>query len=226
MHDSDGTPVVRNLPLGGPPTRSDRGAGEEVGRAAPRSLRSLAVAASDSSLDANAAAHRADRPTAAARAHPDTPRRRRRGPEPAAEEWLTTFHLAGGPRPVHQREHLDPARPPRAPRGLPWFRRPGQLHAHRREGRRAFLGPLADEFLVFCDPDRAPSRASASAQLPAFLFIRVDGCTVAAAAEGWNRTEWRRRRRRHRHGHGLVAPDTCPVRATLARSTAPRPSAS
>ncbi len=40
---------------------------------------------------------------------------------------------------------------------------------------RAFLGPYADEFLVFCDPDRATVRALGLSQLPAFVFVRVDG---------------------------------------------------
>jgi hypothetical protein len=54
---------------------------------------------------------------------------------------------------------------------------------------RRFLGPLADEFLVFCDPDRAFVKSLGLATLPAFVFLRVDG-TVPAAAEGWNPAEW------------------------------------
>jgi hypothetical protein len=55
---------------------------------------------------------------------------------------------------------------------------------------RAFLGPVADEVMVFCDPERAFVRSLGLATLPAFVFLRVDG-TVPAAAEGWNPAEWR-----------------------------------
>ena len=55
---------------------------------------------------------------------------------------------------------------------------------------RRFLGPLVDDFLVFCDPDRRIVQAMGLGRLPAFAFIRVD-CEVAAAAEGWNPAGWR-----------------------------------
>ena len=55
---------------------------------------------------------------------------------------------------------------------------------------RTFLGPLADEFLVFCDPQRAFVRSLGLATLPAFVFVRVDG-SVPAAAEGWDPVQWR-----------------------------------
>ena len=55
---------------------------------------------------------------------------------------------------------------------------------------RAFLGPLADEFLVFLDPDRLAVKALGLKTLPAFVFVRIDG-TVPVAAEGWNPSEWR-----------------------------------
>ena len=55
---------------------------------------------------------------------------------------------------------------------------------------RAFLGPLAEQFLVFCDPDRTFVRSLGLATLPAFVFLRVDG-TVPAAAEGWDPLQWK-----------------------------------
>lgn len=55
---------------------------------------------------------------------------------------------------------------------------------------RAFLGPLADQFLTFVDADRALVKSLGLATLPAFVFIAVDG-TVKAVAEGWNASEWR-----------------------------------
>jgi hypothetical protein len=54
----------------------------------------------------------------------------------------------------------------------------------------AFLGPLVDEFLVFCDPDRAAVRALGLGTLPAFVFIQSD-LSVPAAAEGWSAESWR-----------------------------------
>ena len=59
------------------------------------------------------------------------------------------------------------------------------------EDATAFLGPLADEFLTFADPERLYVKALGLERLPAFVFLRVDG-QVVAAAEGWNAMEWRR----------------------------------
>ena len=50
---------------------------------------------------------------------------------------------------------------------------------------------MADEFLVYCDPDRTFVRTLGLRQLPAFVFVRLDG-TVQASAEGWNAAEWRK----------------------------------
>lgn len=56
---------------------------------------------------------------------------------------------------------------------------------------KAFLGPLVDEFLVFCDPDRVFVKALDLTTLPAFVFVSMDG-RVAAAAQGWDGVEWRK----------------------------------
>jgi hypothetical protein len=56
---------------------------------------------------------------------------------------------------------------------------------------RSFLGPLAKEFLVFTDPDRAAVKAFGLTTLPAFVFVRSDG-TIPAVAEGWDSAEWRK----------------------------------
>ena len=56
---------------------------------------------------------------------------------------------------------------------------------------KQFLGPLADQFLVYCDPDRAFVSSLGLQQLPAFVFVSMDG-KVAASAEGWNGAEWRK----------------------------------
>src|SRR5262245_66652986 len=58
------------------------------------------------------------------------------------------------------------------------------------DATRSFLGPLVNRFLVYIDPDRIAVKALGLAELPAFVFIRVDG-TVPAAAEGWRPAEWR-----------------------------------
>ena len=108
------------------------------------------------------------------------------------EEWLTTFHLGS--------VILDPYTNESA-----WVLETGaRILAELRgaavrvnllltcdaDDARAFLGPLADEFLVFLDPDRLAVKALGLSTLPAFVFVRIDG-TVPAAAEGWNPAEWR-----------------------------------
>jgi hypothetical protein len=55
---------------------------------------------------------------------------------------------------------------------------------------RAFLGPYADEFLVFCDPDRVAVKALGLSELPAFALIKSDG-SVPVAAQGWTSAEWK-----------------------------------
>jgi hypothetical protein len=55
---------------------------------------------------------------------------------------------------------------------------------------RQFLGPWADRFLTFADPDRAAVKALGLNELPAFLQIRLDR-HIEAAAEGWDPVEWR-----------------------------------
>ncbi|MFM9122446.1 MAG: hypothetical protein ACKOQX_06210, partial [Actinomycetota bacterium] len=52
-----------------------------------------------------------------------------------------------------------------------------------------FLGPHADEFLVFCDPSRTFVKQLGLAELPAFVFVQMDG-TVPVKAEGWNAKAW------------------------------------
>lgn len=55
---------------------------------------------------------------------------------------------------------------------------------------RAFLGPYADEFLVFCDPDRTAVKALGLTELPAFVLIQSNG-SIPAAAQGWESAEWK-----------------------------------
>jgi len=108
------------------------------------------------------------------------------------EEWLTTFHLASVVLDPYTNESswiLESAA-----RILAQFRgaavRVNFLLTCGAEEAREYLGPLADEFLVFLDPDRTVVKALGLGTLPAFVFLRIDG-TVAAVAEGWNPAEWR-----------------------------------
>ena len=107
-------------------------------------------------------------------------------------EWLTTFHLA----PVV----LDPytnesswiletaARIMRQFAGAAV--RVNFLITCGPDDARTFLGPLADEFLVFCDPDRAAVKALGLGELPAFLLVQSNGA-IPVAAQGWNPRDWR-----------------------------------
>ncbi len=108
------------------------------------------------------------------------------------EEWLTTFHLASVVLDPYTNESswiLDTAA--RILRNFTGAAaRTNFVLTCTEDEARTFIGPLAEEFLVFCDPDRAVVRALGLASLPAFVFVRIDG-TVIAAAEGWNASEWR-----------------------------------
>ena len=108
------------------------------------------------------------------------------------EEWLTTFHLASVVLDPYTNESAWIL--PTAVRILDEFRgsdaRVNFVLTCTRTEARAFLGPLAENFLVFCDPDRAFVKGLGLSALPAFVFLRVDG-TVQAAAEGWSPPEWR-----------------------------------
>ena len=107
------------------------------------------------------------------------------------EEWLTTFHLASvviDPYTVESAWVLQTAA-----RILRNFSdaavRVNFVVTAEEADARAFLGPLAEEFLVFVDPDRAVVKALGLDALPAFVFVMEDG-TVGAAAEGWDPRAW------------------------------------
>jgi hypothetical protein len=106
-------------------------------------------------------------------------------------EWLTTFHLASVVLDPYTNESSWILRA--ATRVLEQFRtsdaRINFIVTAGPNEARTFLGPLAERFLVFCDPDRAVVRAMGLRELPAFVFTKVDG-TIAAVAEGWNPPEW------------------------------------
>jgi hypothetical protein len=108
------------------------------------------------------------------------------------EEWLTTFHLASVVLDPYTNESSwvlkTAARILESLRGTD--ARVNFVVTADAEGAKAFLGPLTEDFLVYCDPDRAFVRTLGLLQLPAFVFIRLDG-TLQACAEGWNAAEWR-----------------------------------
>ncbi|MDO8362157.1 MAG: hypothetical protein Q7V88_04610 [Actinomycetota bacterium] len=108
------------------------------------------------------------------------------------EEWVTTFHLASVVLDPYTNESSWVLKT--ATRVLDAFRgadvRVNLVLTCPAEEATQFLGPLAQEFLVFCDPERAFVRGLGVDTLPAFVFVRGDG-SVEAAAEGWNPAEWR-----------------------------------
>ena len=107
-------------------------------------------------------------------------------------EWLTTFHLAPVVLDPYTNESswilktavriLDALRGADA--------RVSFVVTSDADDARRFLGPIADDFLVFADPDRAVPKALGATSLPAFAFVRVDG-SVDSLAEGWNPATWR-----------------------------------
>jgi hypothetical protein len=108
------------------------------------------------------------------------------------EEWLTVFHLVSVVVDPYTNESawvLDVAG-----RILRDFRdaavRVSWIVTAEADDAKAFLGPLASEFLVFTDPDRTAVKALGLERLPAFVFVLMDG-TVAAATEGWDPHTWR-----------------------------------
>jgi hypothetical protein len=107
-------------------------------------------------------------------------------------EWLTTFHIAI--------VALDPFTAesawllPTVARILRVYDdadvRVALLVTCTTEEAGQFLGPYADEFLTFADPDRDVVKALDLEQLPALVHIRQD-LSVAGVAQGWKPDEWR-----------------------------------
>jgi len=108
------------------------------------------------------------------------------------EQWLTTFHLAT--------IVLDPFTNesawilPTAVRILRQFAgasvRTNFVITATPDAAREFLGPHAQEFLVFCDPARTFVKQLGLSELPAFVYIQIDG-SVPVSAQGWNAKAWR-----------------------------------
>lgn len=123
---------------------------------------------------------------------PDTVLNPLNGEARPLHEWLTTFHLLSivvDPFTNESAWVLNTARRVLAQFSGSSVRTNYVVTASSNEAR-AFLGPLAAEALVFCDPDRTFVKQLALKHLPAFVFLRIDG-QVVAHAEGWNPLEWR-----------------------------------
>ncbi len=114
------------------------------------------------------------------------------GESRSLSEWLTTFPLV--PVVIDPYTHesawlLDTAR-----RILASFAgadcRPCWLITCGADDARQFLGPFADEFLTFLDPDASFARALGLSAAPAIALVRQDGA-VTASAEGWSPEGWR-----------------------------------
>ena len=107
-------------------------------------------------------------------------------------QWLTTFHLGSVVLDPYTNESswiLETAvRIMRQYSGAAI--RMNFLITCEAEDARAFLGPYADEFIVFCDPTRSAVKAISLTELPAFLVIQSDG-SIPAVAQGWTASDWK-----------------------------------
>ena len=107
-------------------------------------------------------------------------------------EWLMTFHLASVVVDPYTNESAWILKT--ASRIMNQFAGAGVrvsfILACGADDARSFLGPLADEFLVFTDPDRSVIRALGLTELPAFVLVRGDG-TIPAADQCWSADTWR-----------------------------------
>jgi len=122
---------------------------------------------------------------------PDTQLQPLNGEARPLEQWLTTFHLAT--------IVLDPFTNesawilPTAVRILRQFAgasvRTNFVITATQDEAREFLGPHAEEFLVFCDPARAFVKQLGATELPAFVYIQIDG-SIPVSAQGWNAKAW------------------------------------
>ncbi|MFV0258606.1 MAG: hypothetical protein ACK5PP_09195 [Acidimicrobiales bacterium] len=57
------------------------------------------------------------------------------------------------------------------------------------DGCRQFLGPWAERFLTFPDPDRKLVEAFGAERLPSLVFVRSDGWVDVA--NGWDPDQWK-----------------------------------
>lgn len=107
-------------------------------------------------------------------------------------DWLTTFPMLVGAIDPYTHESswlLDTIK-----RLFHHYRDAGVrvawLASGPADGVSSFLGPYAEEFLTFSDPDRVAVKALGLSTLPALALVRQDG-EILASAEGWDPVGWR-----------------------------------
>ena len=115
-----------------------------------------------------------------------------KGEAKSLEQWTTTFHLALvvlDPFTYESSWILETA--------VRIFRvfteadcRVAFLVTGSTDEARQFVGPLAQEFLVFADPDRTAVQAMGLETLPAFVHLNQLH-QVDTKAEGWDPESWR-----------------------------------
>lgn len=114
------------------------------------------------------------------------------GESRSLSEWLTTFPLV--PVVIDPYTHESAWILDTAHRILTAYKgadcRPCWIVAASAADAKQFLGPYADEFLTFADPDRAALKGWGIEAAPAFALVRQDG-NVVAKAEGWDPESWR-----------------------------------
>lgn len=106
-------------------------------------------------------------------------------------DWLTTFPMLVGVIDPYTHESawlLDTIR-----RVFHHYRgadvRVAWLATGPTDGVKSFLGPYAEEFLTFADPDRTAAKALGLESLPALALVKQNR-TIAATAEGWDPAGW------------------------------------
>lgn len=106
-------------------------------------------------------------------------------------QWLSMFHLlivALDPYTAQSSAILDTAE-----RVLATFRgadvRTAFLCTADEQDASRYLGPLADQFLTFADPDRAAVSAMELDELPALVVVNQAG-ELEGVAEGWDPDAW------------------------------------
>ncbi len=108
-------------------------------------------------------------------------------------QWLTTFHMVAvvlDPY-THESAWLLPT----VARTLRVYSdadcRVALVVTGSAEEARQFLGPYAEEFLTFADPERLVVKGLELTKLPALVHVRQD-LSIAGSAEGWLPEEWNR----------------------------------
>ena len=127
---------------------------------------------------------------AAANPDPSTPLTSITGRTRVLDDWMTIFSLCLFAFPSWP-EAADYV--PLAERALKVFResdaRTAILVTGTEEQARRVLGPLADQYLVFCDPKREGIKGLKIERTPAFVHLRAD-TALEIKAEGWDADRW------------------------------------